>query len=60
MKTSHILGLTLVGLGIYYILKAKKKSMPIATPKPSESKANATGFEIPTSGNKIFTQYGLI
>ena len=60
MKTSHILGLALVGLGIYYILKAKKKGMAMATTKASEPKANATGFEIPKSGNKVFTQYGML
>jgi hypothetical protein len=61
MKTSKILGLALVGLGIYYVVKAySKKSQPLASAKASEPKANATGFEVPKSGNKVFTQYGLL
>jgi len=62
MKTSNLLTLALIGVGVFYIVKAyKKKNQTPATPKvKSEPKANATGFEIPTSGNKIFTPYGLI
>ena len=61
MKTSNLLTLALIGLGVYYIAKAyKKKTQPLASAKASEPKANATGFEIPKSGNKVFTQYGML
>jgi len=64
MKTSNLLTLALIGVGVFYIVKAyKKKNQPLAISskgEKSEPKANSTGFEVPTSGNKIFTQYGLI
>jgi len=61
MKTSNILTLVLIGVGVYYIAKAySKKPQPLASAKASEPKANATGFEVPKSGNKVFTQYGLL
>lgn len=64
MKTSNILTLALIGIGVYYFAKAySKKSKPLDSAKrktKKEATTNATGFEVPTSGNKIFTQYGLI
>lgn len=62
MKTSNLLTIALIGVGVFYIVKAyKKKNQPLPPEKvKSEPKANTTGFEVPTSGNKIFTQYGLI
>ena len=75
MKTSHVIGLGLVALGVYLYLQNKKKGQP-AKSNPSEPKANAvgydtiplreerkvsaTGFEIPNTGKKIFTTYGEI
>ena len=74
MKTTHLLGIALVGLGVYLYLKNRPK--PQAQEKKEgeaqanavgyntiplrEETKNATGFEIPTSGKKIFTQYGEI
>lgn len=62
MKTSNLLTLALIGVGVFYIVKAyKKKNQPLASAKvKSEPKANATGFEISKSGNKVFTQYGML
>lgn len=64
MKTSNILTLALIGIGVYYIAKAySKKSKPLASAKretKKEATTNATGFEIPKSGNKVFTQYGML
>ena len=74
MKTTHLLGIALVYVGIYLYLKNRPKAQAPAS-KEGEAKANAvgyntiplreesknaTGFEIPTSGKKIFTQYGEI
>lgn len=61
MKTSNLLTLALIGVGVFYIVKAyKKKNQPLASAKASEPKANATGFEIPKSDNKVFTQFGML
>lgn len=62
MKTSNLLTLALIGVGVFYIVKAyKKKNQPLASAKvKSEPKANATGFEIPKSDNKVFTQFGML
>lgn len=61
MKTSHILGIALIGAGIYFWMKERNKSKAQAPQAPKEEpKANATGFEVPKSGKKIFTQYGLL
>ena len=74
MKTTHLLGIALVGLGIYLYYKNRPKAQAPAT-KEGEAKANAvgyntiplreetknaTGFEIPNTGKKIFTTYGEI
>jgi hypothetical protein len=75
MKTSHLIGLGLVALGVYYYYKSRPKAeAPKSNPNEpkanavgyntipirEEGKANATGFEIPTSDKKIFTTYGRI
>ena len=65
MKTSNILTLALIGIGVYYIAKAysKKSKPPLNSAKrktKKEATTNATGFEIPKSGNKVFTQYGML
>lgn len=62
MKTSNLLTLALIGVGVFYIVKAyKKKNQPLVSAKVNnEPKANASGFEIPKSGNKVFTQYGML
>lgn len=60
MKTTHLLGLALIGVGIYFFMKSRKPQVKSASQPTQEPKANASGFEIESTGKKIFTPYGLI
>lgn len=74
MKTTKILGIALVGLGVYLYFKnrpmaksqdkkqgeGQANAVGYNTIPARENMNNATGFEVPSSGKKIFTQYGEI
>jgi hypothetical protein len=69
MKTTHLLGIALIGLGAYIYLKNRPKAQATAkkegegqanaigynTIPEREKMKNATGFDVPSSGKNIYS-----